>query len=393
MKRRKSRSKKPLLLLSLLFIGVSIPVSFYVWTSASQENPIASRRGEETSNVIYPVLYSDKHITQNAIVSDPRFKNTISFNRESSLANVSSSILKNGQEIKAAETENGTWLWTPILDITPNYRSEIISGAKKNGIRNIYLSVDSYLDIYVMPDGPEKNKKKKIFDETIESFISEAHKNNMTVDAEAGWRNWAEPGHEYKAFAVIDYAIEYNSAHSEKFRGFQYDIEPYMLPSYQEDKTTVLYNLVRLVNETVTRLNNSDLELSVTIPEFYDGSREETPRYFYGLQLGYTLDHLLRVLDRRPGSKILVMAYRNFAEGKDGAIEISQDEIGTANKYQTKIIIAQETGDVSPSYVTFHNTSRSRYNTELQTIENTFSKEQSYGGVATHYINALLALR
>ncbi len=136
-----------------------------------------------------------------------------------------------------------------------------------------------------MSTGPEKEKKKKAFDSILESFITAAHKNNMTVDAEAGWRNWAEPGNEYKAFAVMNYVLQFNVAHAEKFRGFQYDVEPYLLPSYATDKKAVLYNFADLVNETVTRLNDSDLTFSIVIPDFYDSASGETPQFIYGWSL------------------------------------------------------------------------------------------------------------
>ena len=215
----------------------------------------------------------------------------------------------------------------------------------------------------------------------------------MTVDAEAGWRNWAEPGNEYKAFAVADYVLQFNTAHTEKLRGLQYDIEPYMLDSYKKDKETALRNFVDLVNKTVTRLNNSDLELSVVIPDFYDGvGSKETPQFIYGWSYGYTLTHLLNVLERRPGSTILVMAYRNRSEGADGSIYISKNEIQEADAYHTKIVVAQETGDVSPPSITFHNTSLSYLNTQIQNIQKEFAGDESYNGVAIHYINALMEL-
>lgn len=378
------------ILFSALLIGVGAAVSMYEWAVASHGAVVASEQARE---VIYPVQYSDKHITDNAIASDPRFKNTATVEGAGLLANVFSLIPKKEPEYKPAPPEKGTWLWTSPLAITPGYRDSIISGAKKNGIRNIYLSIDSYLDIFTLPDGAEKQEKKKNFDEALEKFITQAHKSGITVDAEAGWRNWAEPGHEYKAFAVLEYAVEYNKTHAEKLRGLQYDIEPYLLPSYKEDKKSVLHRFVALVQESIAKLDDSDLELSVAIPEFYDGSQEETPRYFYGLSYDYTLGHLLNVLDGRAGSKIIVMAYRNFAEGENGILDISKNEIAEADRYQTKIIVAEETGDASPAYVTFRNTSRPYYDAQLGIVEKTLAGEESYGGISIHYINALLALK
>ncbi|OGG71235.1 hypothetical protein A3F27_00010 [Candidatus Kaiserbacteria bacterium RIFCSPHIGHO2_12_FULL_53_13] len=390
--RKRGLTLRKTLLFSALIIGAGAGVSVYKLTSTHQGAVVVSDKVRE---ITYPVQYSDGHITENAIVSDPRFRNTATLEgaRLLALANILSFVPRSAREDGPVQMEKGTWLWTPLLKITPEYRDSIISGAKHNGIRNIYLSIDSYLDIYTLPDGPKKDGTKKKFDDALEKFITQARKNGMTVDAEGGWRNWAEPGHEYKAFAVLEYAVGYNRTHAEKLRGFQYDVEPYLLESYKENKKSTLHRFVALMQASMAKLSDSDLALSVAIPEFYDGSQDGTPKYFYGFRYGYTLDHLLGVLDRRPGSKIIVMAYRNFAEGENGIIEISKNEIDEAARYRTKIVVAGETGDVLPSYITFHNTSRSHYDEQLGVVEKALAGEKSYGGMSTHYINTLLALK
>jgi hypothetical protein len=83
-----------------------------------------------------------------------------------------------------------------------------------------------------MPNGKEKDEAKEKFENILKDFIKEANKNGIKVDAEAGWQNWAEPGNSYKANVVLDYVINFNKRNREKFRGFQYDVEVYLLPKY-----------------------------------------------------------------------------------------------------------------------------------------------------------------
>ena len=87
------------------------------------------------------------------------------------------------------------------------------------------------------------------------------------------------------------------------------------------------------------------------------------------------------------------MSYRNFTKGIDGSIDISKDEINSANEHKTKIIIAQETGDVEPPYITFHNTNKKYFNRQKTELDKAFMLDKSYGGVAIHYINAFLDLK
>lgn len=347
----------------------------------------------ETRKMVLPTQYSDNHIGDSAKVSDPKYRNIAIFDKSTLLASAISSLRKDTKPKAESSQENGTWLWTPVLQITPEYRDKIISSAVKNGIKNIYLSIDSYLDIYIMPDGKEKYDKKMMFDKTIEDFILEANKHNITVDAEAGWRNWAEEGHTYKAFATLNYAITFNKFHTNKFRAFQFDIEPYLLESYMEKKDVVLANYLNLINQSVSALNNSDLELSVVIPEFYDGSNNDTPKFKYKGTTAYATDHLLNILDRRENSQIIVMSYRNFSQGEDGSIDISKDEIKSADSHRTKIVIAQESGDVEPSYITFHKTSKRYYNKETGKLKKAFESNKSFNGLAIHYINAFMELK
>jgi len=362
-----------------------------LFAQTAERAPTAAAQQEKLS--VYPIQYSDAHITERARETDARFQDIALLKKESFLASVVSSLQKT--EISAPETnqiEKGTWLWTPTLNLTPTYWNTLIAEAKKNDINAFYLSIDSYLDIFTLPEGPEKEAKEKAFENILAQFIIAAHKNDMVVDAEAGWRNWAEPGNEYKASAIIDFVLAFNATHTEKLRGLQYDIEPYLLDSYATDKKAVLRDFISLVDKTTKRLNNSDLKLSVVIPDFYDGASKETPRFFYGWNYGYTLNHLLNVLERQPNSTILVMAYRNQSEGEDGSIDISQEEIKTANAYHTKIIVAQETGEVSPPSITFHDTSLATLNTHIRNIEEAFAGYESYNGIAIHYINALMVL-
>lgn len=376
----------------LAFTIFNITIYSAVINKTSTDKNTLSDSGQKKKLAVYVKQYSDEHITQNAKSSNPNFKNISFNNRSSLLGNAISSLTKNSIKTEYSE-ENGSWLWTPILQITSDYAENIISDSKKRGIKNLYVSIDTYLDIYVMPEGSEKNAQLKKFDSILSDFIKKANDNGITVDAEAGWRNWAELANSYKAFATLSYAIDYNKTHQYKFRGFQYDVEPYLLDYYKEDTKEILNNFINLVDESVGRLDGSDLRLSVVVPEFYDGTYEETPKIFYAGESLYPVEQLLRVLDKRDESSIIIMAYRNFSEGPNGSIEISKDEVQLANKYKTKVVLALETGNTLPAYITFYNLRRSYFEKQLTILRKAFIKEKSFGGTATHYINSLTELQ
>jgi hypothetical protein len=167
------------------------------------------------------------------------------------------------------------------------------------------------------------------------------------------------------------------------------------LDSYKKDKESVLKKFVALVDQTEYFLNKSDLRFSVVVPDFFDEKDGLTPVFSYNGNNGAVFEHLLNILDRRQNNSIVIMSYRNLALGEDGSIEISKNEMQTADsgKYQTKIIIAQETGDVPPPYITFHDTSKKYFDRQVGLLKNAFESNPNFGGIAVHYVNAFLALK
>ncbi len=281
------------------------------------------------------------------------------------------------------------------MSMSPQYIKSIISDAKANGVNTMYVSIDTYLDVFVMPKGSEREKQKKAYSDKLEYFISEAKSFGIAVDAEAGWRNWAEGDNIYKAFAVVSYVKNFNDTQKDKFRGFQYDIEPYLLDSYVGNEASVLKNFVSLIDQTQNFMATSTLKLSVVVPDFYDEKDGMTPKFSYNGDKEYVFKHLLNILNKKSDNSIIIMSYRSFADGYDGSIEISKNEMDTAKSgsYDTKIIIAQETGKASPSYITFYNTSKKYLGKEVGSISSVFGSYPNFGGIAVHYVNAFLALK
>jgi hypothetical protein len=344
--------------------------------------------------------YSDRNITYNAKVTSPQFghlafEETRDGHIPPQLASVFRALKYFFKTPDTTDKEYGTWLWTPTLSITPAYTKEILDRAKSDGVNTVYLSIDSYLDIFVMRNGVAKESRRKEFAKILDNFLTEAHARDIEVDAEAGWRNWGEPGNEYKPLAILQFVKEFNDSHDNKFRGFQYDIEPYMLDHYDANEERILKNFVTLVDRTENFIGSDDLKLSVVVPAFYDERDRSIPKFDYKGSNASVLKHLLNILDRRSGSSILVMSYRNFARGNDGSIDISSNELRTAKKgrYSTEIILAQETGNFPPAYITFYGKTRKYFEDETGKLSKAFSKNANFGGLAIHYANSMSELK
>lgn len=292
--------------------------------------------------------------------------------------------------------EYGTWVWDSPLQMSETQIRFIVNAAYENKINVLYVTIDDVLDIYALEDGEEKEAQKKAYSEALQRVVRIAKEKGIAVDAEAGWRDWAEADQKFKPLTIVDYVVEYNKTHTTyPLRGLQYDIEPYLLSSYEKNKEFFLTNFVSLVDETATRLGTSNLRFSVVIPHFYDDQQAWTPPVTHKGITQHTFSHIIDILDRRPGSTIILMSYRNFAEGDNGTIQISEVEIKEASNtaHRTKVIVGQETGNVDPEYVTFYGLSKDYYLEQLSIVQNKFKGQSGFGGVAVHYIQPFLELQ
>jgi hypothetical protein len=291
--------------------------------------------------------------------------------------------------------EYGVWVWDSPVTMTSDAMKNRIQQIADNNFNVIYISIDDYLALTALPDGMSKNTQITQYVSSLEQFIILAGAKGIAVDAVAGDKDWAKPTVRWKPNALLEFTKTYNAAHANKLRSFQFDVEPYLLPEYELNKGSVLLDFVSFVDEMTTNTATSSLALSFVIPHFYDKDQQWTPAITYKGNTNYTFTHMLNILSQSPGSKIVVMAYRNFAVGTNGTIELARSEINEASAMSagdTKIYVAQEAGDETPSYVTYFRTSLNYMNAEIAKVNSTFTDSLRFGGIAIHHIIPFLAL-
>lgn len=294
----------------------------------------------------------------------------------------------------SSSQEYGVWVWDSPYAMGTVKSNDVINKASSNRFNAIYITIDDYLDIMSMPNGTLKTQALNNYTSALTAFITYAHQKGIAVDAEAGWRDWAKPTLRYKAYAVLEFVNSYNATHpNSKFRNIQYDVEPYILPEYETEKATVLYDFIEMTNQLVIK-NTSDLGIAMVIPHFYDSAQNWTPLITFNGKQASTFTHILTALDVKQNNSIIIMAYRDHAKGVDGTIGLSQPEIAEASLagHRVKINVAQETGNVDPNYVTFYGKTKSQLMSELKIITDTFSTSRAFGGLSVHYLDPFLEL-
>ncbi len=291
--------------------------------------------------------------------------------------------------------EFGTWIWESPIKINVDYIDSMMNNLEANGFNALYITIDDYLDIAAMDEGSAKEAKKDVYFRSLSNIVSRTNQIGVAVDVEGGWRDWAITTNRWKGHALIDFVKEYNTKYpSTKVRGLQFDVEPYLLPTYEKNKASVLKTFIGFMDEITTRMQTVDAKFSIVIPHFYDSTQKWTPAINYNGKTKYTHTHLLDIMERKPGSAIIIMSYRNFFNGSDGTRQISEAEIkeSTNNGYATQIIVAQETGDVSPDYVTFYGMKKTDVLENVNTIHESFKTYNRFGGVSIHYFQPFLGL-
>lgn len=291
--------------------------------------------------------------------------------------------------------EFGIWVWDSPVKMTPAYAQEVLRVAKKNGFNTIYLTIDDYLPIASMKESSGQAQARANYMKSLSVFIQAAKSSGIAVDVEGGEKDWALKDNRWKGYALIDFVKQYNSAYpNAKIHGIQYDVESYLLQDYDSNKSNRLKEYVEFIDESARRMKTVDARFSIVIPHFYDDKQNWTPSFDYGGKDAYAYTHLLDVLKQKSDTSIIIMAYRNFFDGENGIRDISQAELQEASDggYGTKVIVAQETGDVPPAYVTFHARPKSALFDTLSDVQNNFGKYKDFGGTAVHYFDAFVKL-
>ncbi len=298
--------------------------------------------------------------------------------------------------VAPAGKEFGLWIWESPMKSSDAYMVNALTVAQANGFGVVYITIDDFVDVAGLADGSTKQAKKAEYMARLSRVVGEAQARGIAVDVLGGWKDWAMINNRWKAYALIDFVREYNALYpAKKVRGLQFDVEPYLLSTYEKNKATTLRTFVSFVDEVTTRMQGVDASLSIVIPHFYDSTQKWTPAISYAGKTKHTYTHLLDILQRKPGSTIIIMAYRNFVDGQDGTRQISEPEVKEASQggYATYVIVAQETGNVDPAYVTFHDTTRQTLFAAVTKVYDIFKGYTRFGGVAVHYLEPFTELR
>lgn len=197
------------------------------------------------------------------------------------------------------------------------------------------------------------------------AFLTAARANGLRVHAMAGDPAWAtQPG---PWWAWVDEVVGFGG-----FDGMVFDVEPYLLPDWNTRKQS------RLIRSYLSGLAGAvdragTLPVLAAVPFWWDD-----PTYRQKRQP--LVQHVLAAADG-----IVVLAYRDHAEGSDGIIEHAATEASLAATMGKRFVVGVETGPAELDKVSFAEEGESFMNEQLQLVEAAFASSSGFGGIAVHH--------
>ncbi len=251
-----------------------------------------------------------------------------------------------------------TWVWDE--EKIAKQPEEIISFANEQDVNLIYVHVSS----------------KHFSVQDYRSFIQKASQKDIQVFALGGDPHWALTSNQKDLTSFASKVKNYNQMvePNEQFQGIHVDIEPYLLPSWKEDKESVMQqwmmNSVHLIEEAK---QNTNLTVSGDFPFWIH--KLNVPGKSMSLSQ-WMLNHY---------DSMTLMAYRNYADGNNGISQIATPIVKEADKQDKSVVIGVNIIDTDEGkHTTFYSSDPGHMSQELKQLKHSFKNNRAFSGIAVH---------
>ena len=262
--------------------------------------------------------------------------------------------------------QKGTWIWDASSIVVQGRES--LAFAEQQGVTKIYL----YIDQRVAPQDYAR-------------FIQEARRNEIQVEALGGDPSWGRKDKRPYIKEFTDWVSSYNTnvTEEERFSGIHLDIEPYLLPEWKNDRKRVVEEWLSnmdFVARDVQLLG--DLDVSVDLPFWVH--LIEVPGYD---------DYFVSTWMLKRFDTVVLMDYRNQAEGEDGIISNALAVLTEASTMENKsVIVGVEMAKSSEGdQVSFFEKGHQVMMRELAITQENLNRYSAFEGVAIHGFSEWMA--
>ncbi|MGG3887678.1 amidase [Metabacillus fastidiosus] len=253
--------------------------------------------------------------------------------------------------------DRATWLWNPWMIMEDE--SNVIAFLKEKQLNKVYVQIDSDIPLKV-----------------YQSFIEKASVNGIRVYALDGASEWVAPKGYISQNQLMKWLQNYQNGSSavQKFAGVHLDVEPYLYSGWRTNQAETIKSYQSLLIKAKNHADSLNLPLEVDMPFWFD---EISYKNTYGK--GILAEWVIAKTD-----SVTIMAYRDSASA---IIDIVQNEILYAQKYNKSIVVGVETGQTDEGEgITFFEEGEAHMNEELTAVSNYYRDIASFNGVAVHHV-------
>lgn len=305
-----------------------------------------------------------------------------------------SSTLLPSSFVSKKVSPKSAWDWQILEEKDHSYEAEF-TVLRQEKVTHVYLSLNDMVDIAEIEDEKRRQVEMDSFTQKIENYILQAKSQGIKIEGLFGGSSWAFSSHRYLTTKAIDTVTAYNTRYPDAaISGLHFDIEPFTLPEFTKDPRAGMVEYLTTAEEILAYADRKvpGLSIGFDIPAWLDGSREDMPDVEWKKKTGPFAFHLLDLLAQYEHGYVVVMAYRNYAQGEDSTIELAKDEIAYASSLATTpaVFIGQELNDEKPAKITFFSISNDKMFEAFRNIDEAFVKSPSYKGIAVHEVKSFV---
>ena len=282
-----------------------------------------------------------------------------------------------GLAAPAQQAQHALWVWEEdsyALLEHPAQASEALRFFKRQGIGTVYLYADAHEGRHLLLERPQ----------LYAQLIGRLRREGIGVHALLGsWPLHTEryifPENRPQALQMVQRVLDYNQAAAPeaRFEGINLDIEPHVLEDWSARREHYLQQFLQLSEAwmALKRQSNQALQIGPAIAFWLDG----IPVRHAG-RTKPASEHLQDIYDH-----VVLMDYRDRADGPDGILSHAQDEIAYGRKIGKPVWIGLETAPNEIRKLTFFYKRPHEMAREMARVREQLAGEAAFGGFAIHH--------
>jgi hypothetical protein len=284
-------------------------------------------------------------------------------------------------EADEVRREKAVWVWEQdSLSLLQDRGAadEAIRFAKSQRITKVYLYADAFNGRNLLTEEPWR----------WHDLLRRLHREGLRAEALLGsaylhTEHYVEPERRDAALDMFRRIHRFNAATDsaeERFDGIHYDIEPHLLPQWEDQRDLLLMGYLDLGRAIVDlrRDVGQDLPITPDIPFWLD-----TVVLEWEGATRSVAEHVIRLFET-----VALMDYRNFARGSDGIIAHATLEMDIAARLGRRVVIGLEIAEGEPKKISFASLTPADLARELAATESAFQDSSAFGGFAIHHFSA-----